>query len=163
MTRQGEEDLRYTGTAPLPAGHVLLATAYARTFQKNSAVLALGIRFADIEITATATALARSDADSKAHHQPQNPHELRGRGKSLRGRWLNWRGSTGLQLATLVAVSWPIRLGWMKWMEQASFPKPESRFMRRTVGVVSSQLGPHYQSAAPARRSDPRSCRQELA
>lgn len=142
MTRQGEEDLRYTGTAPLPAGHVLLATAYARTFQKNSAVLALGIRFADIEITA---------------------NELRGRGKSLRGRWLNWRGSTGLQLATLVAVSWPIRLGWMKWMEQASFPKPESRFMRRTVGVVSSQLGPHYQSAAPARRSDPRSCRQELA
>lgn len=34
VTRPRPEDLRYTGTAPFPAGHVLLATAYACTLLK---------------------------------------------------------------------------------------------------------------------------------
>lgn len=71
----------------------------------------------------------------------------------MRGRWLNWRGSTGLQLATLVAVSWPITAGLQHLMSRATDQRagldevdgaslisqagfcrggrPASRFMRR--------------------------------
>lgn len=151
---------------------------HACTLSKNSAVLTLGVRFADIEITATLPTCnsvseirPRPAADSKAHHiHPQNPHELRGRGKSLRGRWLNWRGSTGLQLANacgcLLANHSSLH-GLDEWMDGASLisrtgfcrgARPAPRFMPRRR-TVSSQLGPHLPDCrASSAKRPPKSC-----
>ncbi|PON24816.1 hypothetical protein TGAM01_v206324 [Trichoderma gamsii] len=109
------EDLRYTGTAPFPAGHALLATAYACTFSKNSAVLALG------NPPRTHTSFEHEERVCEVGGST-GVAQL---GFSWPRLWLSLSQSQ-LAWSIWAGRATDQRAGLDEWMEQASFPEPVS-------------------------------------